>query len=446
MAKLTRRNFGKLTAAGLASVSVNGVAGQAAGASPALANLTSIVSRAVDLPAAKGHRVVVVGGGWSGLSIAKYLKVHGPDLDVVLVERRALFVSHPISGLWLAGMVNLEAITFSYLDAAANNNYAYLNAALIDLDRGAKKIYTDQGWLAYDDLVLAPGVDYDYASIGVADPAQEQLLKTRYPAGFVSASEHVTLHNKVKNFEGGVFVLTAPPGIYRCSATPYERACLIASVFKRENIKGKVVLIDSRAEPAVMAEGFLAAFNELYGDIIEYMPSSTITGVDPEARTLSTEFDDVAFDDAAIYPRIRGARLLERLGLVDAKSAQKEAAIDPLTYNVVGDAHVYAAGDCRPMPFSKSGGTARSEGVYVAKLIAARTRGQQVPWESPHTVCYSMVNADPAEAIMVDGKYRFEASSGQWAHFENVAINERDTEKGRKAFAWAEEHFRDMFS
>lgn len=445
MARLTRRDFAKLTAAGAASVSVAGIAGQAVGAATSLPVLTSIVSRPVDLPEPRGHRVVVVGGGWSGLTIAKYLKIYGPDLDVVLIERRSLFVSHPISGLWLAGMVNLQAITFSYLDAADHNNYAYLNASLVDLDRDAKKIYTDQGWLGYDDLVLAPGVDYDYASIGVEDPVQQQLLKTRYPAGFVSASEHLTLYNKVKNFKGGMFVLTAPAGIYRCSATPYERACLMASVFKRDKIKGKIVLIDSRDEPAVMAEGFLAAFDELYGDIIEYMPSSILNGVDPQTRTLSTDFDDLTFDDAAIYPRIRGARLLENLGLVDPKSTQMEAAIDHLTYNVPGDPHVYAAGDCRPMPFSKSGGTARSEGMYLAKLIAARLRGETIDWESPHTVCYSMVNADPQEAIMVDGKYKFNETSGQWEHFENFAINERDKEKGKKAFEWAEQHFRDMF-
>ena len=56
-----------------------------------------------------------------------------------------------------------------------------------------------------------------------------------------------------------------------------------------------------------------------------------------------------------------------------------------------------------------------------------------------------MVNANPAEAIMVDGKYRFDKTTSQWAHFENVANNERDEAKGRKAFEWAEEHFRDMF-
>ena len=443
MAKLTRRDFGKLSVAGLASSTLS--SGVAAAAAPTSAALTSLISREVDFPAARGHRVVVVGGGWSGLTIAKYLKVHGPELDVVLLERRSVFVSHPISGLWLAGMVGLEAITFSYLDGAANNGYSYLNASLVDIDRTAHKIYTDQGWLAYDDLVLAPGVDYDYASLGVEDRAQEELLKTRYPAGFVSPSEHVSLYNKFKNFKGGLFVMTAPPGIYRCSATPYERACLLASVFKRDKIKGKIVLIDSREEPAVSAEGFLTAFDELYGDTIEYMTSTEISTIDPETRTISTDFDDIIFDDGAIYPRIRGARLLEHLGLVDPDSAQKEAAIDHFTYNAVGDDHVYAAGDCRPMPFSKSGGTARSEGKYLAKLIAARAKGKDVAWESPHTICYSMVNAKNREAIMVDGKYQFDKTTGQWDHFENFAINERDQAKGKKAFEWAEDHFKDMF-
>lgn len=442
MAKVTRRDFGKLSAGGLASAGLSAAPAAASGSTPALGGMAS---RAAEVPPARGRRVVVVGGGWSGLTLAKYLKLHGPDLDVVLIERRSLFVSHPISGLWLAGMTSLQSITFSYLDAAANNGYVYLNAALIDLDRESRRIFTDQGWLDYDDLVLAPGVDYDYASMGVEDPHHEQLLRTRYPAGFVSASEHVSLYNKVKNFKGGLFVLTAPPGIYRCSATPYERACMIASVFKREKIDGRILLIDSREEPAVSAEGFLAAFDELYPDTIEYMTSTVVNGVDPETRTIATDFDDIVFDDAALYPRIRGARLLERLGLADPKSAQMEAAIDPFTYNAVGDPHVYVAGDCRPMPFSKSGGTARSEAVYLAKLIAARARGEETPWESPHTICFSMVNTDPGEAIMVNGKYQFDKASGQWEHFENYAINERDEVKAGMAFKWARDHFQDMF-
>ena len=38
------------------------------------------------LPDTGKKRVVVLGGGWSGLSVAKYTKVFAPDAEVILVE------------------------------------------------------------------------------------------------------------------------------------------------------------------------------------------------------------------------------------------------------------------------------------------------------------------------------------------------------------------------
>ena len=126
--------------------------------------------------------------------------------------------------------------------------------------------------------------------------------------------------------------------------------------------------------------------------------------MDPEKRSVLTDFDQITFDDAAIYPRIRGAHILEHLGLVDPKSAQMEAAINPFTYNAVGDENVYIAGDCRPMPFSKSGNTARTEGMYLAKLIAARSKGQEISWKSPalSVTLWSILNPTKQLWLMVN--------------------------------------------
>jgi len=56
-----------------------------------------------------------------------------------------------------------------------------------------------------------------------------------------------------------------------------------------------------------------------------------------------------------------------------------------------------------------------------------------------------MVNTQPNEAIMVDGKYQFDKLSGQWEHFENFAVNKRNQDMGKETFKWAERHFLDMF-
>ena len=114
----------------------------------------------------------------------------------------------------------------------------------------------------------------------------------------------------------------------------------------------------------------------------------------------------------------------ERLGLADPQSPQKEAKIDPLKYNVIDDPRVYVAGDAWPMPFSKSGNTANSEGKYVAKVIAARARGKEIEWESPHTICYSAVSAKPLQAISVDAVYKYDPKAQSFA-FDKVKLFEK---------------------
>jgi sulfide dehydrogenase [flavocytochrome c] flavoprotein chain len=403
-------------------------------------------SHKAELPESKNARVVIVGGGWSGLSIAKYLKQENSKIDVVLVERRQSFHSLPLSNLWLGGLMSQAQLTYRFEDAAKMGGYTYFNASMTGLDRSKRRIETNKGWIDYDSLVLAPGVEYDYSSFGVKDPSAITELKSKFPAGFVSVDEQLQLKQQLASFKKGVFVLTAPPGIYRCAASPYERACLIAATFKLRNIKGKVLLIDSREEPAVNGEGFLSAFEELYGDTIEYMNSTGIEGVDPVSKTIKTDFDDIKFDGGAIYPRTRAAGMIERFGLSDPESPQKEAKIDPFNYNFIGDESVYIAGDCRPMPFSKSASVANSEGKHIAKVIAARLQGREVKWVTPESVCYSMVNTEPQEAILSRSFYRFDKKSKQWAFDpRSKPYNNRSERLGTETFTWGETHFRELF-
>ena len=325
--EISRRHF--LTASGgaAAGAAAAGLAlGTAAVPRPAAAQALSVIfNKKAFIPQATGPRAVVVGGGWSGLTLAKYLKLENPALDVVLVESRATFMSCPISNLWLAGLVEYEFITHSFIDAARNNDYVFFNATVIDVDRDKRRVYTEQGYVDYDYLALAPGIDYDYPAIGVDDPEDIDRIKTDYPAAFKPGSEHLALKRKLDEFGGGTFLLTVPSGNYRCLPAPYERACMVAAIIKRKKIKGKVLLLDASPDIKIKADGFRAAFNELYKDTIEYVTSVNITGVDLARKKVISEFDEFSFDDAAIYPRVRGALLIESLGLVDPKSAQQEA-------------------------------------------------------------------------------------------------------------------------
>ena len=440
---LGRRDF--LKGAALASAGAGAGLTVAAGATPALAAVAGPLSRAADLPKPSGQRVIVVGGGWSGLTMAKYLKKNNPKFDVVMIEPNSTFFSCPLSNLWLGDVVDLDLLLHSYTDAAKNNGYAWLQGMLVQLDREKRRAFTTAGYIDYDYIVLSPGIDYNYASLGVKDPAEAIRVAQTWPAGFKPGSEHLSIKAKLDDFEEGVFLLNVPTGNYRCLPGPYERACLIASYFKREGIKGKVVLLDPNEKPTIKADGFLAAFKELHKDHLEYRTAATITGVDVDKKKVITEFGEVEFADAALYPRVRAARIIQDLGLADPKSPQMEGKIDNFKYTVPGDDHTYIAGDARPMPFSKSGNTANTEAHIVSKMIAARAQGKDSPWESPNTICYSMVDGEGKQSIMVDAKYKFTKGKG-WGFTDVKLIEKRSKQLGKANIEWGKGLYRDMFS
>lgn len=402
------------------------------------------------LPGAKGPRVVVVGGGWSGLSVAKYTKTFAPAADVVLVEQRDVFISCPVSNMWLVDKVDLDFITHDYLQAARNNDYTYFHAAATGVDKKHNLLHTTQGDIAYDYLVLAPGIDYDY-SFWTDDEALETRLRQEYPAAFRPGSEHMTLKRKIKQFKGGTFLMTVPAGNYRCLPAPYERACLIADYFKHNKIKGKIVLLDENNDITIKAHGFHTAFDELYKDYILYEPNAKIEEIDLDNKVVTTEFGEFAFDDASFYPHVRGGKLLEVCGVAkDTVYNRLEGDIDPMTYRVPGHPNIYITGDARPTGFSKSGNTSLSEGQNVAKMLAARINKQPaLGWMSPVTLCISAVSAFPEHGIFIHSEYAWNPKHKQFEFATPVTDEHWKGQEGldnaKNIYGWAEACYIDMF-
>lgn len=397
----------------------------------------------------KSTRVVIVGGGWSGLSVAKNLKNFSPNTEVILVEQKDRFVSCPMSNLWLVDRVDLEYLTHDYLRAARVYEYTFFQATATGMDKLKKVLHTTKGEIPYDYIVFTPGIDYDYSFI-TDDIMLENRLRQEYPAGFKPA-EHLTLKEKIHNFKSGNFIMTIPAGNYRCLPAPYERACLVADFFKSKKLDAKVILLDENNDIVIKEEGFHSAFEELYADYLEYHPNSKIEAIDLDEKFIETEFGEFEFDDASFYPRVRGAKILETVGIAkDTVFNRLEGNIDGLTYEVIGHEDIYIAGDARPMGFSKSGNTASTEGIYVAQLIADKIeKNPKKPWQSPTTLCFSAVSVAPERAIFVNSMYAYDKKTQRFG-FATPKTSEvwKDKEGLRNATAqheWADAMYKYMF-
>ena len=450
---LSRRDAMRFTGLAAVTAAVSGYAKGGAEAPKAAAK--GILLSPAPVPAAKGPRVVIVGAGPSGLTIAKYIKKGNPKVDVVLMDKRSVFMSGFLSNLVATGVLPLDFITHDFLEGARNGNYNFLQATVHDVDRTSKIVYTNEGTLKYDVLVLAPGIDYDYSKWTNGDMELEATLRTKFPGSFIAGSETLTLKSKIENFEGGNFVQTVPGGNYRCLPGPYERSCLIADYFKRNKIKGKVIILDENADITIKAAGFHSAFDTLYKDYITYMPNVSIESIDPHKQKIVTELSgEIEFADAALYPHVRGNKILEIAGVAkDSVFNKAEANIDPFTYQVIGDKNVFCTGDVRPMGFSKSANTANTEGKIVAANIIKYLGGEELSqktWKSPLTVCYSAVEGDPLRAISVHAEYSYDETKKSFA-FANAGTMEKwegaDGIAGGKGLQeWGKGIYRDLFN
>ncbi len=441
--RISRRNVLKGAAAGMAALGTTASTGRAGSIS---VRPPSAFARQAEVPGFGKARVIVIGGGWSGLEVARQLRRLKPELNVVLIEKRASFFSCPLSNLWLVDRIPLDELVHSYYEAARNNGYTWLHAAVVDIDRHKRVVYTDEGWLTYDWLVVSPGIDYDYSAYGVRDPGEAARLRALYPAAFKPGSEHLSLKRKLEEFDGGVFLLTAPPGNYRCLPAPYERACMIAGYLKENDIDGKVILLDARETPGFDPDGIRTAFRDLYGDYIAHIRGVDITGIDIGKKLVETNKGAVTFTDAAIYPPVRGARLLERAGLAGADGF---ADIDPISYHVRGDERTYVGGDARPMPFVKAGFAANFEAQHIARLITGRMDGKDVgPLHSPGIMCYVAVNAQPLQSIAfkISFGWVYDRGTGK-KHFlqKAQAFPKRSRALGKANIQWGRGMFREMF-
>lgn len=397
-------------------------------------------------------RVVVCGGGWGGLTAAKYLRKHAPGAEVVLLEKNPVFFSCPLSNKWLIDVVDDSFLTRDYLRVSEQHGYRFVQCEVLNVDRAARRVHTTMGHLDYDYLVMAPGIRYAYEAWFGNDRRAIETTRARYPSAYMPNAEHHHLKRALHNFKGGDWVMTLPPPPQRCPPSPYERACLVAWYFKTHNIKGRVTILDHKPGVGPIGPGFRAAFQDLYKDYITYVPNAHIVEVDPFNRRIKTKAGDMRFDHAVLMsPHQAGdmAWKADAIGRTPDGKATGWTDVDPQKLHLKADDRVYVIGDAvgQVAPsfrfYPKSAHVAHAHGQIVAGYIAERLSGRVPAIKLPDNLCYMMVNGNPREAISVQFDYTLNAQGV--IEQQQIDDNDRRADLVTENFKWAALKFSDMF-
>jgi len=395
--------------------------------------------------AANGARVVIIGGGFGGASVARYLRRHSPELSITLIERDSSFVTCPMSNGVLGGLWGIEQVSFGYDGVrAAGIEVVHDTASGIDPD-GKTVTLAGGDSLAYDYLVVSPGVQMIWDSIEGYSPETAEIM----PHAWLAGAQTTLLRQQLEAMDdGGLVVIGVPAPPFRCPPGPYERASLIAHYLKAEKPASKLMILDA-SESFSKQPLFTQAWDTLYPGIVEWLPASQsgpVMAVDPATMTVSTGFDDFEAAVANIIPAQRAGQIAIDAGL---DQGQGFCAIDPVTFESKVHKSIYVLGDATiagAMP--KSGFSANNQAKACGAAILADIAGTEFGPGRLINVCYSL--AAPEYGFSISDVYRVADDTLNLSYEDNRttpvgADQEIYTDEAAYAHSWYETITTEMF-
>jgi NADPH-dependent 2,4-dienoyl-CoA reductase/sulfur reductase-like enzyme len=359
-------------------------------------------------------RIVVVGGGFGGASCARALRESDPRIAVTLVEANRSYMVPPLSNGVLAGLRDLKAQQFGY-DKIAASGIAVLFASATAVDAHARTVTLSTGdKLAYDRLVLSPGIDLRWDAL----PGYNEAAAARMPHAWTAdAAQLQLLRRQLEAMtDGGVVAITAPVNPARCPPGPYERASMIAHYLKSKKPRSKLLVLDAK-DTFSMQRLFQAAWNELYPGLLEWMGLSSggnPTAVDVASTTIETDFDKYKCAVANIVPPQKCGAIAFAAGVADRTGW---CPVDPASFESLQQPNIHVIGDAAiagAMP--KSAFAAGVEGKLCAAAIIRLLTGEKPGEPKLVSNCYALVAPD--YAISIAGVYR--PVGGQYVEVEGA--------------------------
>jgi len=393
-------------------------------------------------PSAAKSRVIVIGGGMAGATVAKYLRLWGSGIAVTLIEREASYVSNIMSSLVLSGQRTMSSLTYNYSKLMSTYGVTVVKGEVTEVDTVGLKVKLANGTiLAADRIVIAPGIDFeDVPGLGTS---------TRMPHAWKAGPQTTQLASQLAALQPNQnVILTIPKAPYRCPPGPYERACLIGDWLKVKKPGSKLTVLDANAVIQAEADNFHKAF-AMHG--ITYVPYAEIVTVDPAPSVMKVTIRDTTPDANGVIKGDITDYFASVVNLIPAQKAGKLIAIaklnnsadgrfanvNHLTYESTAAAKIHVIGDAAATGQPKAGHIANQEAKVCADAIVRAFAGL-APDPAPVTnsACYSTITMTQASWLTAVYQYDAKAIPG---------VMKLATPPGVAAsVGWNSENFKDM--
>ncbi|MCW5772726.1 MAG: NAD(P)/FAD-dependent oxidoreductase, partial [Rhodospirillaceae bacterium] len=329
-------------------------------------------------------KVLIVGGGTAGITVAASLRRRGSDsFDLTIVEPADAHYYQPAFTLVGAGIYSL-AKTRRSEDSLIPPGVKRIKAGVASFDPGNDKVKLTNGEeVGYDYLVVCTGVKLDWGKIdGLAETLGKNGVCSNYSPDYVGYTSEC-----LKSLRAGSrAVFTQPPLPFKCPGAPQKIVYLTADRMRRAGLLGQVSLRYFVHAPVIFGVPFFAReltkIAQRYGvetnfqhhlvavDGAKRIATFEIVGGDNQGKRVEVPFDMLHVSPPqSPHDFIKTSPLANAAGWVEVNQNSMQHVKYP---------NVFSLGDVCSAPNSKTAAAVRKQAPVVVRNLIRLAKGAQV--------------------------------------------------------------------
>lgn len=322
-------------------------------------------------------RVLVVGGGSAGLTLAARLRRRRPELELTVLEPSPFHYYQPLWTLVGGGVVAKEESRREQR-AAMPRGLTWLQESAADIRPDEQVVVTGTGReLGYDVLVVCPGIRLDWARVtGLGEALGHDGVCSIYAYDQVDA-----VWQALRSFSGGTAVFTLPSTPVKCPGAPQKIMYLADDHFRRAGTRGDARILFVSAAPGIFGVDRYARTLErvVARKGIETLFRHEVVAVSSASREVVVRSLDtgaersIAFDLLHAVPPQAAPEVVATSPLAGPGGW---AEVDPATLRHVRYPNVFSLGDASSLPTSKTGAAVRAQAPVAAANLLAHLDGR----------------------------------------------------------------------
>jgi sulfide:quinone oxidoreductase len=328
--------------------------------------------------ATKSHyKILVVGGGTAGITVAAQLRRKLQTYDQAIVEPSQKHYYQPLWTLVGAGVFpkqQSERAESAFIPRGA----AWIQEPVAEFRPAENAIVTSSGrTITYDYLVVALGIQIDWGKIpGLAEGLGRNGLCSNYSYQHVDYTWEC-----IRNFRGGTALFTMPSTAVKCGGAPQKIMYLADDHFRRAGVRDRSQVIFASAQSTLFAvEKYRRTLEQVVArKAIDLRLQHNLVELRPDQKEavfehLAThERITIPYDLAHVTPPMSAPQVIQQSPLAGPAGW---AEVDKFTLQHPRFPNVFPIGDCSGLPTSKTGAAIRKQAPVVVRNLLSAMRGE----------------------------------------------------------------------